>query len=179
MDLNKKEITDQSEIISFILGLRTDAYGRYYTDICDWDHDQMEECHDHIQWLFPLHEYSNFATIYPVLTNDVHGVIFKNHGGSGFKGIKTNMLLALDRMSRFYGFDTNDVNIYELWCKNGDHNLLRITRIIRSVRLLVGDEEVFDFYNKAMSVGKQMGIYEETLSYWERAWNEPEWDSLR
>ena len=45
---------------------------------------------------------------------------------------------ATDRMASFYG-STHD------WLMPNDHNYLRITRIIRSLRLLVGDAEADAF----------------------------------
>ena len=47
-----------------------DAHGRYLQDILKFTDEELEECHDQIQWSFPLHEESNFAIIYPIIDEE-------------------------------------------------------------------------------------------------------------
>ena len=56
------------------------------------------------------------------------------------------------------------------WNTGHDHNQLRITRVIASLRLLVSDKEADEFYARVMdSVSDENKINSTTLAFWERA----------
>ncbi len=115
-------------ITAFLEGEGPDAYGRTLFDVLAMDNAALERNHDFIQWLFPLREPSRAVPDAPVLTDaDVETI-----KESGMAQIA--LAAATDRMDAFYRA-THD------WLMPNDHNHLRITRIIRSLRLLVGDEE--------------------------------------
>ena len=102
----------------------------------------LEHTHDYIQWLFPTTKSSRIVTNAPVLSDaDIVEV-----GRMGEKP-QRNMVSALGRMLTFYGlmmvqrgdevlvvkggnFDPN-----ASWMEPSDHNALRLTRIITSLRL--------------------------------------------
>jgi len=116
-----------SPVLAFLEGEGADAAGRSLFDVLALDDVTLERTHDVIQWLFPLTEASSAVPGSPVLTaGDVAAI-----QASGLA--QCALAAATDRMDRFYRA-THD------WLMPNDHNHLRITRIIRSLRLLCGDD---------------------------------------
>ena len=61
-------IKDSQTIIDFLENRSTDYKGRTFMDIVECSDKKMEECRDQVLWMFPLHEESNFAQTYPIVT---------------------------------------------------------------------------------------------------------------
>lgn len=132
----------ESELIKFYKGSGTDQSGRKISDIWNFNHSQLEYNHDFIQWLFPLPERSRFNYSAPVLTKqDIDG--FKND-----PVLRANVFRSFETMMKFYGFEINRAdNNYSLiksaafkersanWLNPGNHNFLRITRILKFLTL--------------------------------------------
>lgn len=121
------------------------------------DHD-IERTHDFIQWLFPLSEPSGANRRAPVLeAGDVAEV-----QGSGLAQIA--LAAATDRMMVFYQRNTH-------WLTVTDHNHLRITRIIKSLRLLRGPEEAEDFRALILKMDENAGrpVSVASRRYWTEA----------
>ena len=114
-------------VVMFLEGEGTDARGRTVFDVLAMDDVALERTHDFIQWLFPLPEPSAAVPDSPVLTpGDIQAIRVSELAPIALAG-------ATDRMVAFYQ-TTHD------WLMPNDHNHRRITRIIRSLRLLQGDE---------------------------------------
>ncbi|GLS00712.1 hypothetical protein GCM10007859_07200 [Brevundimonas denitrificans] len=114
-------------VVMFLEGEGTDARGRTVFDVLAMDDVALERTHDFIQWLFPLPEPSAAVPDSPVLTpGDIQAIRVSELAPIALTG-------ATDRMVAFYQ-TTHD------WLMPNDHNHRRITRIIRSLRLLQGDE---------------------------------------
>jgi hypothetical protein len=119
-------------IQAFLEGEGPDARGRTLFQVLAFDNAALEQNHDFIQWLFPLREPSRAVPDAPVLT-DAEVEAIRDSGMA-----QCALAAATDRMDAFYRA-THD------WLMPNDHNHLRITRIIRSLRLLVGDEQADAF----------------------------------
>lgn len=156
-----------------------DARGRSLSDIWAWDADRLEATHDYIQWLFPLPEPSAFNPQAPILTEatveafraDVH--------------LRQRLLRSLTTMLRFYGLslvaEPGQPPRLELaadfptrsreWVRPGDHNHLRLTRILTSLRLLGLEDHGRALYACLASVARDHphGVSATTLAYWQRA----------
>src|SRR5262249_53715462 len=102
-----------------------------------------EETHDYIQWLFPLKEKSGFNPTAPVLTDDSMQA-FKSS-----ENLRGRVLRSLGIMLTFYGLsckaERGGVQVIrsdeyedrkEVWVRPSNHNHLRLTRILTSLRLL-------------------------------------------
>jgi len=113
-----------------------------------WNDERLEKVHTYIQWLFPLDEPSQAQPSSPVLTNSDREVFLHD------ESIRQRMRQSLDRMLQFYGLYwlTLDGNrVVDLspewgsrcghWLRHDNHNFLRLTRILRSLRLLGFGEE--------------------------------------
>jgi hypothetical protein len=120
-----------SALLDFHRGTGTDAAGRRRADILAWSDARLEAVHDYIQWLFPLPERSAFNPHAPLLTGaDI--AVFRAE-----PALQTALREGLARMQRFYGFDAALQVAGPLpWLTPGNHNFLRITRILRCLTLL-------------------------------------------
>lgn len=133
----------------------------------------LETSHALIQWIFPLHEKSYHTKYSPVLSPDD----IKELRASEI--VRGNMKKLLDRFNQFYGLDKhlND-GLHLFWCNDGNHNLLRITRIIRSLRLFGMDDDAEHFYNQVIAIADKRKINEGTKDFWARALVAPEMESM-
>jgi len=167
-------ITDSETIANFLEGSTQDYKGRTFSDIISCSDSKMEECHDQVQWMFPLHEESKFAQTYPVLTREN---IQKSQQSDK---IKANLRMAAGRMEKFFAIgEHKDIDKQRKWCRENNHNLLRITRIIRCLRFFGLSAEAKDFHDKVVEAGNHFGISQVTKAYWFRAMNEDVWKTLR
>jgi len=157
-------------LISFYNGTGVDGSGRTIVDVWNFSEQQLEGVHDYIQWLFPLREASRFNPGAPLLDDETIKA-FKS------AAYHTKALeYSLEVMLAFYGLKREDAGITVLeterhWVGLGDHNYLRLTRILKSlcllglkneaVRLLRALEEI---YSKNPS---EIGTT--TLSFWRQA----------
>ena len=82
----------------------------------------------------------------------------------GDAAAQKNLLRALDRMRLFYSGTTH-------WLTPGNHNHLRITRIISSLHKLAQPAAARDFYDfvKAKMDAEPGSATPLTLSFWEKA----------
>lgn len=171
------QITDSKTIVGFLENATPDYKGRYHRDILKFTDDELEECHDQIQWMFPLHEESAFAQTYPVLTPSVVDACIKS------ETVKKNMILAKERMSKFYGLEFDKSFIHSAWTNSlfgrPNHNLLRITRIIRCLRFMKLDTDAKEFHALASKIAIEQNLNSKTFEYWDKALNDNVWDSLR
>ncbi len=142
-------------VLDFLLGKAGDNSGRTLDQILSQDDSWLEADHSYIQWLFPLLEESQQVHDAPVLVQE------------DVQRIKDNPLAiqnhrkALTRMLKFYS--DNDQ-----WLVPMDHNHLRITRILKSVRLLHSLERAEEVYNFFMERAHIAGnpIQSRNVAFW-------------
>jgi hypothetical protein len=172
-----------SRILDFYFGVGADDRGRYLKEILTWPDASLEVVHDFIQWMFPLAERSGFNIHAPVLTqSEING--FRSN-----PELRQNLKASLVRILGFYGlilsgshplkvkralhFEEASVN----WISPGNHNHLRITRILKSLMTLGLENEALAFYGCLEDIYREErarpipGISEVTLSFWQQAVN--------
>ena len=122
------------------------------------DDMSLERVHDYIQWLFPLMEPSRAVPGSPVLSAAERDLI------RGDESLQQALLRAAARMQRFY--DKNDH-----WLRAYDHNHLRITRILRALRMLVGVEAAEGFLAAVMArhLGAGHPVNPQSVAFWQEA----------
>jgi hypothetical protein len=142
----------------FLAGLGPDGRGRSLSDVLAFDDAALEDVHDYIQWLFPLTARSGAQPNAPILTGDEIDAIRTDATALA------NLRRATARMLAFY-------EATDAWLTRSDHNHLRITRIIASLRLLLGEEAARSFRSTIMARHAAAGspINPGNLAYWERA----------
>jgi opioid growth factor receptor-like protein len=147
-----------SEITSFLTGTGTDHRGRRLRDILQFGDDALEAAHDYIQWLFPIPEKSAFNPWAPVLTSQDIDELRRNPDAL------ENLRAAAGRMLEFYRNNAH-------WLTATDHNHLRISRIIRSLKLIAGLKEAERFYGEIMELVNAAGspVSANALAHWRRA----------
>jgi hypothetical protein len=165
---------DTSAVVSFHAGTGRDDRGRTLVEILAWDDDRLERVHDYIQWLFPLPERSAFNPAAPVLT-DADIEAFRSRAD-----LRTALRRALFRLLAFYGFEEQRETIVPApglpvrsrnWLTPGNHNLLRISRILRSLTLLGLEPEALAFLAvlEGLPEDRRATIGPVTFGYWRRA----------
>lgn len=145
-------------IVAFLEGDQPDACGRTVFDLLRLDDAAIEGTHDFIQWLFPLPEPSGAVPGSPVLSSsDIEAI-----RESGMA--QCALSAATRRMEAFYCTSGG-------WLTPHDHNHLRITRIIRSLRLLRGDAEADAFRDVILSLieAARAPVSARSRGYWATA----------
>jgi len=170
-----------SRIIGFYSGTEPDHRGRYLHEIQAWPYDQLEAVHDYIQWLFPLPEPSGFNVAAPVLNLESIQE-FRTR-----PDLQEKLRVSFLRMINFYGLEArsgeqitvtrapNFAAKATVWLSPGNHNHLRITRILRCLSLLGLEAEAnafFDCLSESYEDEQKKpmpAISDETMLYWREA----------
>ncbi|MBK5293776.1 MAG: hypothetical protein JJE04_19115 [Acidobacteriia bacterium] len=147
--------------LDFFRGASTDSAGRSLHEILAWSDAELEAVHDYIQWLFPLPERSMFNASAPILTPADRAAVRAD------ATIQANIRAAFQRMLRFYGLTPDTAHLPKPWVCAADHNHLRLTRILRSLRLLGFPEESQTLYDGISQYNSV--IPERTSQFWRNA----------
>jgi len=164
-----------SRLVDFYRGEATDIEGRLLSTMWSWKDNELELTHDFIQWMFPLPEPSRFNADGPLLTaEDI--AAFK-----GDKLLQANLRKSYERFLTFLGLSSAKngrvvagarfaARSFQVWMVP-NHNWLRITRIIRSLRLLGLQGESLALYTwlEAAYKKRQFPIPADTFQFWTEA----------
>jgi hypothetical protein len=134
-----------SAILDYYAGAGRDGAGRTLAQTLALSPQEKETRHDFIQWLFPLDQPSRFNPGAPLLRpDDVEAFRTRPE-------LRARLLESLDAMLAFYAL-RRDPQRGEIlparedwpsgvhWLGPGDHNHLRLSRMVQSLALL-GEEE--------------------------------------
>ena len=129
-------------IVDFLRGQRPDWEGRWLAEIRTWDFDRLEADHHYIQWLFPLSVESE-AVFSPTLRK------FEVAELRSEVRLQSEIVASLRQMLGFYGFALHEEGgrlavlptdrqgeRQSVWMTPGNHNYLRISRILGSLVLV-------------------------------------------
>ena len=142
-------------VLYFLEGAIPDGLGRTLSMIMAFDDQAIESTHDFIQWIFPLDEPSRSHPGAPVLD------LFEIEEIKSSDVALENLMQSADW---YFGF----LQRHDHWIRQYDHNHLRISRAIKSLRLLVSDE-VADRYKAAILDflgGSISAISERSREHW-------------
>ncbi|HLX25415.1 MAG TPA: opioid growth factor receptor-related protein [Candidatus Cybelea sp.] len=169
---------DGQRIVAFYGGSAPDDRGRILSYIQRFDDGRLEGIHDFIQWLFPLPERSSANPSAPIL-DDVAIAEFRAR-----PELRSALRRSLDRMLAFYGFMWSGDRIVKAatfsqrsgnWLHAGNHNHLRLTRMLRSLYVLgeqVAARALFDSLSDIYEDERRSGgsrISDRTFQYWKDA----------
>lgn len=165
-------MSDKEILFLFLTGNGTDKYGRTHRQILSMSDFKLETTHNYIQWLFPLDTPSNYADSI-VLTDEMIASFISD------KKILDNMQLAFDRMMRFYGFGRNEhgqlmvvasrLRMRMTWLNRGNHNFLRLTRILKSLRLFGLSDLDHELFAILQNLANEYTFLSEPYEYWKDA----------
>ena len=130
------------KLLAFYTGTGSDHQGRTLDDIRNFSRQELEIVHDYIQWLFPLEVPSRFNPMAPCLTPREIAEFRRS------PILQEQLIGSLHQMLFFFGFtlsDDGDPHVAKspdhstckkIWLKSGNHNCLRISRMLRSLSIL-------------------------------------------
>jgi hypothetical protein len=161
-------------LLQFYSGEGTDEQGRTIGDIWGYSHEMLESVHDYIQWLFPLADRSAFNPGAPLLDHETIGRFRRD------EILRRNLERSLRVMLEFYGLAIAGHEILRVpsfsersrdWLTPGNHNFLRLTRILKSLSLLGLENRARQLLKVLEDIdGKRPGIIgKRTLEFWKRA----------
>jgi Opioid growth factor receptor (OGFr) conserved region len=172
---------DGARLLSFYAGNKPDDRGRFLRAIRQWSDDELEQTHDYIQWLFPLAERSGFNAEAPILDAKT---IREFRSRLELLG---NVQTSFRRLLAFYGMENQEAGQLRVtravsfaersknWITPSNHNHLRITRMLKSLRLLGLEAEAAAFFDcladiyRVESAKATPGISGETFAFWQAA----------
>jgi hypothetical protein len=130
------------ELFNFYIMGQKDIRGRSLCEMLGWNDAQLENVHDYIQWMFPTLTQSKCQGQSPVLDLET----IKKLKWKRNEFFRVSFKKALKRMLTFWGIpfedDGMDIIVKDIpwrpyqWAEYGDHNQLRMSRVIESCRLL-------------------------------------------
>lgn len=166
-----------------------DSRGRTLTTILSWSDTDLERSHDYIQTVFPLPEGSMFQNA-QLITPKIRKAFLSQ------PELRTSLHTAFERMLAFYGlqlshqkteredgtmelveevtrgrnFDSDSRN----WVTRFNHNHLRLTRILRSLRLLGLESDAAALHEfLANDEDVKSRVSPRSQMYWRRAAERP------
>jgi hypothetical protein len=165
-------------IAGFFGGQLPDGERRYLRELQNWPDERLESVHDFIQWMFPLLEPSPVNPEAPVLDEETIALF---HARPELReALRASWLRMLD----FYGLELSDGQVRRAasfaaksptWLHPNSHNHLRISRILKCLRLLGLEEEACAFFDCLVDIyaserrKPRPGITERTFEFWQNA----------
>lgn len=148
-----------------------------FEQVVNWPDEHLEACHDYIQWLFPTRKASAFNRDAPCLTASTIDAFARS------EELRQQLDLALTRMLAFYGYRCSDGQITQAtnfaekaqnWLHPGNHNLLRISRMLDSLSSLGLQQQADAFLQQLeLTADAYPDAIGHSLSFWRAALNQP------
>lgn len=171
---SNESLKKTDKLVAFYLNTAPDHKGRYLHQILSFNALRLEFIHDYIQWIFPTDEPSKHNPYAPILAPSAKAAFQENDD------LQANMLRSLRLMLNYYGFTIEDTHgvikivkaknfrkCSKRWLRKKDHNHLRITRILKSLRLCGLPLYADAFQQALLDVCDETNIISpQTISYW-------------
>jgi hypothetical protein len=155
-----------------------DTEGRTLDEILAWHDERLESVHDYIQWVFPTRQPSGVNPTAPLVSPATIRTFVSD------ERLRARLRRAFDRMLAFYGLRAASAGRVEIdperfplrarvWLHPGNHNHLRLTRIMDSLATLGLREEALALQRcliEDVSRGPGAGrVMPRTIEFWTRA----------
>ena len=152
--LTKSVFGKELYLYMFLLGWHIPKVSFTINDIIeDWSDFEIEKRHNWIQWCFPTKEKSLSNPFAPAIRSEL---CVEGHDK---EVIQANQKKAFIRFMKFLGLSyvedncsindaylvLEDIEKVKSWCRHGNHNLKRISRILKSLKL-------FDLYQEHIAL---------------------------
>ena len=162
------------DLVAFYAGTEADYQGRRLEEMLGWDDEKLEAVHDFIQVLFPLRVPSGVNPHAPLLTDETVAAFGRD------EKLRNNLRRAWERMLRFYGLEWQRGRVVRrvefeerarVWLRKGNHNHLRITRILSALSILGLRAEAAGFLAALEEIVREWPtkVTPETVTYWRGA----------
>jgi hypothetical protein len=167
-----------SRLVAFYAGEERDHRGRLLSHIHQYSSESLERHHDYIQWLFPLPEPSGANPSAPLLTAEDIDAFARD------ESLRQALLRSFRLMLQFYSLELVEAGAtitvtrgeffdeyIRIWLTPGNHNFLRISRILRSLSLLGlrAHARAFLACLEQIYADHPQTIGSTTIDYWRRA----------
>ena len=165
-----------NRLIGFYLGSHPDDQRRMLAEVLRQDDLWLERTHDYIQWLFPLAEPSRVNPDAP-LVDAATAATFRQDAL-----LRRHLMASYLRMLNFYGLRreadgavVKGPNWNERktdWFTDDSHNSLRITRILKCLKLLGLEEEARHFQRALATLCVEepdAGINSTSQAFWRQS----------
>jgi hypothetical protein len=164
----------ESSLVAFYRGDGRDHRGRLLSHVHQYSFEALEFHHDYIQWLFPLPEPSGANADAPLLSREDIAAFHAD------ESLRTTLLRSVQLMLQFYGLELAGKDVVKsaafdersrVWLTPGNHNFLRISRMLRSLSLLGLGHYAAAFLKALEDIYAEnvRTIGETTIGYWRRA----------
>jgi hypothetical protein len=165
-------------LLAFYRGDAADWSGRTLEEIWSWPDDRLEAVHDYIQWMFPLSVRSGANPAAPVL-GPITIEAFRSS-----EALRERLERSLRVMLRFYGLEQarsgGGLHVVRsdrfrararVWLSPGNHNHLRLTRIMTSLGQLGLQAQARALWDclSQIAVDFPDRVTPTTLAYWRSA----------
>lgn len=170
------------QIVDFYRGERGNNVGHTLADMMTWTNGQLEMDHDWVQWVFASNERSMMNGEAPVLTKD-ESKIFESD-----PELQDKVKQSFIRMLTFLDFkltkddesgvfiEPKDDNI-PWWIRGSfNHNMLRMTRVLKCLRLTGLTQYAMAMYDALREFKDK--VSHNTWSYWHGAVFDPLWPEV-
>ena len=144
--------------LSFLEGTSPDVLGRTLEEIWGYNDAEIEGVHNFIQFIFPTNQKSASMPGVPILTaQDIEAITQSEIA-------KSNLIKSVDWFVQFLERNNH-------WITQYNHNHLRISRMIQSVRLLVGDIEADFVRSQVMAIVSKSKnkVSDKSKAFWLRS----------
>ncbi len=166
----------EDRVVAFYSHAVPDARGRWLRQMWDWDDLTLEADHQYVQWMFPTDAPSGVNPDAPLVTPASVDAF------RATPALRGDLERSFDRMMRFYGFERSATGRQleraarfderrRVWLTPGNHNHLRLTRVLISLRLLSLPSlgvALFDALDRA-SADHPDAVTQTTHRYWSEA----------
>jgi hypothetical protein len=169
------------KIVEFYRGERANNAGHTLEEILTWSNGALEMDHDWVQWVFGSNERSMLNGEAPTLTKE-ESDIFKSD-----PELQEKVKQSFIRILRFLDFklskdgeeiliEPKDENV-PWWIRGAfNHNMLRVTRILKCLRLTGNDRYAVAFFDALREFKDKLST--NTWGYYHSAVFEPLWPEV-
>lgn len=165
------------KIVEFYRGERGNQNGHMLDEILTWSNGALDMDHDWVQWAFPSNEASMLNGEAPVMTK-AESELFEND-----PSLQGKMEQSFLRFLSYLGFkmaqeihQDGKLEVYiepiesentPWWLRSFNHNMLRVTRVLKALRLTGHTEYAVALYNALLKF--EENVSPNTWQYWKAA----------
>ncbi len=162
------------KIIDFYSGLCGNQNGDTLEDMLKWHDGRLEMDHDYVQWMFPSNEPSSLNGESPTMTLDQSSPELQGRVKHSFVRFLAFLGFKLSRDDEIIEIEALDGQT-PWWIRYFNHNMLRVTRVLKCLRLTGNSKYAVAFYNALRPYCDESEVSVNTTKHWKSAIFDPLW----